>query len=62
MMNKIKVSITLSHDLNATLRQLAKDHHTSYSAVVEEEVWFALLVKKEKQATELLGPQLQLTI
>jgi hypothetical protein len=62
MISKIKVSITLSHDLHATLRQIAKDQATSYSAVVEEQVGFALLVKKEKLATELLGPQLQMTI
>lgn len=62
MTNKIKVSITLSSDLNATLRQLAREQQTSYSAVVEEYVGFALLVKKEKSANELLGPQLQMTI
>jgi hypothetical protein len=62
MTNKIKVSITLSSDLDATLRRLAQNQHTSYSAVVEEYVGFALLVKEEKQAAQLLGPQLQMTI
>jgi hypothetical protein len=62
MTNKIKVSITLSSDLDATLRQLAKEQNTSYSSLVDEYLGFALLVKEEKLATELLGPKLQTTI
>jgi hypothetical protein len=62
MTNKIKVSITLSSDLNKTIRQLAKDQHTSYSSLVDELLGFALLVKEEKLAAELLGPTLQRTI
>lgn len=62
MINKIKVSITLSNDLDKTIRQRAKDQHTSYSSLVDELLGFALLVKEEKLAAELLGPTLQRTI
>lgn len=62
MGDKIKVSITLSSDLDAALKQLAKDQTISYSALVDEYLGFALLVKEEKLATELLGPKLQMTI
>jgi hypothetical protein len=62
MGDKIKVSITLSSDLDATLKQLAKDRNTSYSSLVDEYVGFALLVKEEKRSTEMLGPKIQMTI
>jgi hypothetical protein len=62
MGDKVKVSITLSSDLDATLKQLAKDQNTSYSSLVDEYVGFALLVKEEKRSTELLGPKIQMTI
>jgi hypothetical protein len=62
MTNKIKVSITLSSNLDATLRQLAKNQNTSYSSLVDEYLELALLVKEEKLANELLGPTLQTTI
>jgi hypothetical protein len=62
MANKVRVCITLSSDLDTTLRQLARDQHTSYSALVDEYLGFALFTKEEKLATELLGPRLQTTI
>lgn len=62
MTNKIKVSLTLSSHLDATLRQRAKDQRTSYSSLVDEYLELALLVKEEKLANELLGATLQATI
>jgi hypothetical protein len=62
MGDKVKVSITLSSDLDATLKKLAKDQNISYSSLVDEYLGFALLVKEEKFAAELLGPKLQMTI
>jgi hypothetical protein len=62
MNNKIKVSLTLSSDLDTTLRRLSKDQSTSYSGLVDELLSFALLAKEEKYAAEFLGPKLQTTI
>lgn len=62
MTNKVKVSLTLSSDLDVALRKIAKDQNISYSALVDEYLGFALLVKEEKLAAELLGPKLQTTI
>jgi hypothetical protein len=62
MINKIKISLTLSSNLDKTIRQRAKDQHSSYSSLVDELLEFALLVKEEKLAAELLGPTLQRTI
>lgn len=62
MTNKVKVSLTLSSDINIALRQIAKDQNISYSSVVDEYLGFALLVEEEKLAVELLGPKIQTTI
>jgi hypothetical protein len=62
MKNKVKVSLTLSGDLDTRLRRLAKDQVTSYSGLVDELLSFALLAKEEKYASEFLGPKLQTTI
>lgn len=62
MGNKVKVSLTLSSDLDTTLKQLAKEQNTSYSSLVDEYLGFALMAKEEKLAAELLGPKLQTII
>lgn len=62
MINKVKVSVTVSSDLDTTIRQRAKDLKVSYSSLVEEYVAFAIFTKEQQYADELLGPKLQTTI